>query len=94
MDSIVKYRHIDRHDMGLVPRKPVFGVSDQVIHKPANKQIIKVLIKLPGCAGWSAPLLFTNPRRQVFSRQGLNYINTHLSVGEGHKKAHLMIGPI
>ena len=24
------------------------------------------LIRLRGCAGWSAPLLFANPRRQVF----------------------------
>ena len=28
------------------------------------------LIRLRRCAGWSAPLLFANPRRQVFSRQG------------------------
>ena len=28
-------------------------------------QITKVLIRLSGCAGWSAPLLFTSPRRQV-----------------------------
>ena len=27
-------------------------------------------ISLRGCAGWSAPLLFANPRRQVFSRRG------------------------
>ena len=26
-----------------------------------------VLIRLRRCIGWSAPLLFTNPRRQVFS---------------------------
>ena len=35
-----------------------------------NKQI-KALIRLRGCAGWSAPLLFAKPRRQVFSCQGL-----------------------
>ena len=35
-----------------------------------NKQITKALISLRGCAGWSAPLLFANPQRQVFSRQG------------------------
>ena len=28
------------------------------------------LIRLCGCSGWSAPVLFANPRRQVFSRQG------------------------
>ena len=33
----------------------------------SNKQIIMVLIRLRGCAGWSAPLLFANPQRQVFS---------------------------
>ena len=30
----------------------------------------KALISMRGCAGWSAPLLFANPRRQVFSRRG------------------------
>ena len=31
----------------------------------SNKRITKALIRLRGCAGWSAPLLFANPRRQV-----------------------------
>ena len=35
------------------------------------KRITKALIRLRGCAGWSAPLLFADPRRQVFSRRGL-----------------------
>ena len=29
-----------------------------------------VLIRLRICAGWSAPLVFANPRRQVLSRRG------------------------
>ena len=33
----------------------------------SNKRITKALIRLHGCAGWSAPLLFLNPRRR-FSR--------------------------
>ena len=37
---------------------------------PINKRITKALIRLSGCAGWSAPVLFANPRRQVFSRFG------------------------
>ena len=70
--------------MGLVARKPVFGVSvkarlklvssagetslkieissvaglDMILSK---RQITKALIRLRGCAGWSAPLLFANP---------------------------------
>ena len=36
----------------------------------SNKQITKALIRLSGCAGWSAPLLLAIPRRQVFSRRG------------------------
>ena len=36
----------------------------------SKKRITKALIRLHGCTGWSAPLLFANPRRQVFSRQG------------------------
>ena len=34
-----------------------------------NERITKALIRLCGCAGWSAPLLFANHRRQVFSRR-------------------------
>ena len=30
----------------------------------------KALIRLRGCAGWSAPVLFANPRRKIFSRRG------------------------
>ena len=30
----------------------------------------KALNRLRGCAGWSAPVLFANPQRQVFSRRG------------------------
>ena len=28
------------------------------------------MIRLRECAGWSAPVLFANPRKQVFSRRG------------------------
>ena len=35
-------------------------------------RITKALISLRGCAVWSAPLLFANPRKQVFSRRGPN----------------------
>ena len=78
--------------MGSDTRKPVLGISNQAIPKPAcsatepgynsgisfvasldmllsNKLITKALIRLHGCAGWTAPLLFTNPQRQVFSLQ-------------------------
>ena len=81
--------------MGLVARKPVFGVSDNASFKPVSsasetswkieislvisldmmlfdKRTTKALIRLRGCAGWSAPLLFANHRRQVFSRRGPN----------------------
>ena len=76
--------------IGHIMRKPVFGVSDQVILKPAcsateNSKtfemlcvasldmivsielITKALIRLHGCAGWSAPLLFTHPIDSFFS---------------------------
>ena len=39
----------------------------------SKKRISKALIRLRGCAGWSAPVLFATPRRQVFSRQGPLY---------------------
>ena len=79
--------------MGLIARKPVFGVSAKASFKPVSsatetskkteispvaslhiilskKRITKALIRLRGCAGWSAPVLFANSRRQVFSRRG------------------------
>ena len=84
--------------MGWDVIKPVFGVSDQVIHKPAysatetswnseislvacfdmilsNKSITKALIRLRGCAGWSAPLLFSNLEDR-FSRMEAHIIDT------------------
>ena len=33
----------------------------------SEKRITKALIRLCGCAGWSAPLLFANLQGQVFS---------------------------
>ena len=39
----------------------------------SKKRMTKALIRLRGCAGWSAPVLFANPRRQIFSRRGLYY---------------------
>ena len=40
----------------------------------SKKRITKALIRLRGRAGWSAPVLFANPRRQVFLRRGpFNY---------------------
>ena len=53
--------------------KPVFGVFDKARLKPvsldaesldmilSNERKTKALIRLCGCAGWSAPLLFTSP---------------------------------
>ena len=41
----------------------------------SKKRITKALIRLRECAGWSAPVLFANPRRQVFSRRGPNDIS-------------------
>ena len=34
------------------------AILDMILY---NKQTLKVLIRLSGCAGWSAPLLFANP---------------------------------
>ena len=45
-----------------------FVASLDMIH--SNKRITKMLIRLRGCAGWSAPLLFVNHQRQAFSLPG------------------------
>ena len=36
----------------------------------SDERITKALIRLRGCAGWSAPLLIVYHRRQVFSHRG------------------------
>ena len=36
----------------------------------SKMRITKALIRLSGCAGWSAPVLFEKNRRQIFSRRG------------------------
>ena len=46
-------------------------VLDMMLSK---NRITKALISLRGCAGQFAPLLFANPRRHVFSRQGLYFL--------------------
>ena len=38
-----------------------------------KKRITKALIRLRVCAGWSAPVLFANSLRQIFSRRGPNF---------------------
>ena len=50
----------------------------------SNKPITKALIRLRGCAGWFAPLLFANHQRQVFSRRCLILImvNSDISLLE------------
>ena len=77
--------HFD--EMDLDATKPVVGVSDKVRLKPVSSatetldrklQITKALIRLRRCAGWSAPLLFANPRRQDCSRRNPNKINLGL----------------
>ena len=96
VSSLSVYKVVTEHmprNMGLVARKPVFGVSDIASFKPVSTatetsykteiplvaslnmvlsktRITKALIRLRGCAGWSAPVLFANPRKQVFSRRG------------------------
>ena len=50
------------------------AILDMILSK---KGITKALIRLPGCPGWSAPVLLANHRRQVFSRRG-PYENCHI----------------
>ena len=59
--------------------KPVFSATETSLkispatslHIRLTKQrITKALIRQNGCTGWSAPVLFANPRRRVFSRRG------------------------
>ena len=45
----------------------------------SKTRITKALIRLRGCAGWSAPVLFATPRRQVFSRQGPANLDQQIS---------------
>ena len=52
----------------------------------SKKRITKALIRLRGCAGWSAPLLFANHRRQVFSRRGPYYSAWYVRYTFNNKK--------
>ena len=47
-----------------------FVAGLDMLHILSNKRITKALIRLRVCAGWSAPLLLENPRRQVLSCRG------------------------
>ena len=47
----------------------------------SKKRITKALIRLCGCAGWSVPVLFANPPRQIFPRRGPNH--SIISAGQG-----------
>ena len=40
----------------------------------SNKRITKALIRLHGCAGWSAPLLFAN------IKDGFSHVEAHYSL--------------
>ena len=44
----------------------------------SKKLITTMLISLLGCAGWSAPLLFANPKDR-FSRVEAHFITSHYS---------------
>ena len=56
----------------------------------SNKRITKALIRLRGCAGWSAPWLFANHRRQVFSGRGPYIRKTfYVTESEGKDTSHL-----
>ena len=94
------------NEMGLVARKPVFGVFVEARLKAvysatetswkieispvaslhmllSKKRITKVMIRLCRCTGWYVSLLLANPRRQVFSRRGPNYLE-HLNINNTH----------
>ena len=68
--------------------KSLVASLDMILSK---KRITKALIRLRGCAGWSVPVLFTNPQRQVFSRQGpyKSCLIWVCSVGKSVKKVYL-----
>ena len=72
-------------------KKTVLGVSQKVKLKLvasldmilSNKRMIKVLISLCGCAGWSAHLLFANPPKTGFLALRLisyNIISAHATI--------------
>ena len=54
-------------------RKLKFHLQQVYMQYFGKKRITKALNRLRRCAGWSAPVLVANPRRQVFSRRGPNF---------------------
>ena len=57
------------------------------LHMQLSKtRITKVLIRLRECAGWSGPVLFANPWRQVFSQQSTYGFECYLfPKGKNHR---------
>ena len=48
----------------------------------SKKRITKVLISLHRCAGWSAPVLFTNPKTDRFFR-----VEAHVVLASSHSRS-------
>ena len=50
----------------------------------SNKRITKALIRLRGCAGWSAPVLFQNPEDRFFRNEAHIRISLNLAYDTLH----------
>ena len=60
---------------------------------PSKKRITKALIRLSGSAGWSAPMLFANPRVAAHLRairQLVKYIFSKHHNNRKHRKNHIV----
>ena len=58
----------------------MFIIADLVTlnMKLSNKRVTKVLIRLHRCAGWSVPLLFTNPENRF------SHFKPHIGFNKSH----------
>ena len=59
-------------------RKLKYHLNHVYIMILTKKRITKALIRLRGCAGWSAPVLLANLLRQVFSHRGDIHLIVHM----------------
>ena len=80
--GLVATKHDSNPQLKRLARKFKFCWKQSLNMILSKMRITRALIRLRGCAGWSAPLLFANPEDRFFSCRGpcdvtYNFIQNH-----------------
>ena len=84
-----RVKHYTTEPLRSLDKRVLVASLDMII---SNQQITKALIRLPGCAGWSAPVLFAKPRKQVFLQQGPFLVRFDSIVPSQQSSSHVEMG--